>query len=154
MARIKRVGHVVLHVSDLDVAVRFYSGVLGMEVVRHDPDRGMALMSFGTLHHDVGLFRVHGEETRGNLGLGHVGLSIDGGMNELKDMHDQLVGGGVDIDSLTDYGMVKSLNFHDPDGNGLEIYCDVMEPEEGKRFLSEGSHRPGPFTFEEVAATS
>ena len=152
MATIKRVGHVVLYVSDVQAAVDFYRDALGMEVVRHDPDRGMAFMSFGTQHHDIGLFKVRGEETRGNLGLGHVALVIEGGMEELEALHAQLASHGANIRSLTDHGMTKSVYFEDPDGNRLEIYCDTMTAEEGKRFLGERSGYGVAFSFAEAGA--
>ncbi len=151
MARIQRVGHVVLRVADVDRAEAFYRDALGMETVRRSPTA--AFMSFGTQHHDIGLFSVNGEPTRGNAGLGHVALVIDGGFAELQELHQRLVDHGVEIASLTDHGMTKSVYFNDPEGNRLEIYADVMPPEEGKRFLAErvggGAER---FTFEEAVA--
>lgn len=149
MARIQRVGHIVLRVTDVEKAEAFYRDALGMETVRRS--EGAAFMSFGTQHHDIGLFSVNGEPTRGNAGLGHVALVAEGGMQELQELHQRLVDHGVEIASLTDHGMTKSVYFNDPDGNRLEIYVDVMTPEEGKRFLSErvggGNNR---FTFEEA----
>ena len=151
MARIQRVGHIVLRVTDVDQAEAFYRDALGMETVRRSPSA--AFMSFGTQHHDIGLFSVNGEPTRGNAGLGHVALVVDGGMPELQELHQRLVDHGVEIASLTDHGMTKSVYFDDPDGNRLEIYVDLMTPEEGKQFLSErvggGNNR---FTFETAGA--
>ena len=151
MARIGRVGHVVLRVTDVAQAEAFYRDALGMETVRRSD--GAAFMSFGTQHHDIGLFSVRGEATRGNVGLGHVALVVDGGMPELEILHHRLVDNNVEVVSLTDHGMTKSVYFNDPDGNRLEIYVDVMTPEEGKRFLAErvggGADR---FTFEEASA--
>ena len=149
MAGIGRVGHVVLRVTDVAAAEAFYRDALGMETVRRS--EGAAFMSFGRQHHDIGLFSVNGEPTRGNAGLGHVALVVDGGMPELETMHQRLLDNGVEIASLTDHGMTKSVYFNDPDGNRLEIYVDVMAPEDGKRFLAErvggGNNQ---FTFEEA----
>ena len=153
MAAINRVGHVVLYVSDVGAAVDFYRDALGMETVRYDDERGMAFMSFGAQHHDIGLFRIRGEATRGSLGLAHVALVIDGGLKELEELHGRLVSCGAKIKSLTDHGMTKSVYFEDPDGNRLEIYCDTMSQEEGKRFLGSRPGRGGEFTFEKAGAT-
>ena len=152
MAAINRIGHVVLYVSDVQAAVDFYRDALGMETVRSDPER--AFMSFGTQHHDIGLFKVRGEGTRGTLGLGHIALPVEGGLKELEEMHGRLASYGAKIRSLTDHGMTKSVYFEDPDGNRLEIYFDTMSQEEGKRFLRERPGRGGEFTFEEVGAKS
>ena len=151
MARIQRVGHIVLRVTDVEKAEAFYRDALGMETVRRS--EGAAFMSFGTQHHDIGLFSVDGEPTRGNAGLGHVALVAEGGLPELQELHQRLVDHGVEIASLTDHGMTKSVYFNDPDGNRLEVYVDLMTPEEGKRFLAErvggGNNR---FTFETAGA--
>ena len=152
MPEINRVGHVVLRVSDVDAAVAFYAGKLGMEVARRSEDA--AFMSFGTQHHDIGLFKVKGEATKGNLGLGHVALLINGGTDELRALHDRLVERGVEVVSTTDHGMTHSVYFNDPDGNRLEIYCDVFaDPAEGLRFMRERGGRATPLDLSKVGAS-
>ena len=150
MASIDRVGHVVLYVSDVDEAVAFYRDKIGMEVVRWDHERGLAFMSFGRQHHDIGLFRVRGEPTKGTLGLSHVAMVINGGTEELSELHDRLVERGAEVVGMMDDGYTRSVYFNDPDGNRLEMYCDLLEPLDSKKFLAE---RPGagkPFSFEAV----
>ena len=150
MAGINRVGHVVLYVSDVDAAIEFYRGKVGMELVRYNEERGLAFMSFGTQHHDLGLFRVRGEPDRGHLGLSHIAFVISGGTEELREVHDRLAGKGVEILQKIDYGYTQSFYINDPDGNRVEIYCDLKAPLEGKQFLAE---RPGsgqPFEFAAV----
>ncbi len=149
MARISRVGHIVLNVSDVETAVPFYRDVLGMETVRRSGNN--AFMSFGTQHHDIGLFQVKTEPSRGSLGLSHAALVIEGGISELEDLYQRLLDHGVQDIRLTDHGMTKSVYFRDPDGNRLEIYCDVFEPAEGKRFLAERMGEAKPFSFEKAA---
>ena len=147
MAGINRVGHVVLYVSDVDEAVEFYRDKVGMELVRYNEERGLAFMSFGTQHHDLGLFRVRGEPTKGRLGLSHIAFVINGGSAELQEVHDRLARNGVEILEKIDYGYTHSFYINDPDGNRVEIYCDLKAPLEGKQFLAE---RPGsgkPFEF-------
>lgn len=152
MPRIERVGHTVLYVSDVDRAVAFYRDKLGMETVRHDEKDGLAFMSFGRQHHDIGLFRVRGEPTKGNLGLSHVAFVIEGGTEELKELHDDLVAKGVEVVERTDYGYTRAVYFYDPDGNRLEMYCELLEPLAAKRYLA---NRPGAgkaFQFDDVLA--
>ena len=152
MPDINRVGHVVLRVSDVDAAVVFYKGKLGMEVARRSDDA--AFMSFGTQHHDIGLFKVKGDATKGNLGLGHVALLINGGTDELRTLHDQLVARGVEVVSTTDHGMTHSVYFNDPDGNRLEIYCDVFaDPADGLSYMRESEGSIGPLDLSKVGAT-
>ncbi len=49
-----RIGHVHLHVADLDQAEAFYSGVLGFDLMLHY-GRSAAFLSAGGYHHHIGL---------------------------------------------------------------------------------------------------
>lgn len=138
---IERVGHIVLRVADVDTSVAFYRDVLGMETMRHNSGTA-AFMSFGTLHHDIGLFKDTGDHTRGSLGLAHVALRLTGGDAELRIAYDTLKASGVVIDHTADHGMTHSVYFLDPDGNTLEIYVDVYSENEGKDVMrNKGGYR-------------
>jgi len=150
MAHINKIARVVLHVSDVTKAVTFYQDVLGMEVVRYDAEAGRAFMSFGVQHHDIGLFSVKGAPTRGNLGIAHIAMVVDGDLVNLEEMHDRLVAEGTTV-RLTDHGMTKSVYFEDPDGNGLELFVEVMSQDEGKKYLAERvGGGAGTFAFEKI----
>src|SRR6266436_2716514 len=49
-----RIGHVHLKVADLQRALRFYSGVLGLEVTQRYGD-GAVFLSAGAYHHHIAL---------------------------------------------------------------------------------------------------
>ena len=49
-----RIGHVHLKVADLERALRFYSGVLGLEVTQRYGD-GAVFLSAGGYHHHIAL---------------------------------------------------------------------------------------------------
>jgi catechol 2,3-dioxygenase len=57
--QLRKLGHVVLNVTDLEAAVRFYTEVLGLQVSDRYPDSmvpgGMVFMRYGTDHHGVAL---------------------------------------------------------------------------------------------------
>ena len=57
--QLRKIGHVVLNVADLDRAVAFYTGVLGLEVSDRYPDSmvpgGMVFLRCNTDHHGVAL---------------------------------------------------------------------------------------------------
>ncbi len=145
---IERVGHVVLMVSDVDKSVDFYRNVLGMELVRYVPDLRHAFMSFGRQHHDIGLFEVKTEPTRGSIGLSHVALVIRGGYDELVKHYEHAKAQGAEMAGAMDYGMTKGFYVKDPDGHRIEVYCDLMEPAVGKKFLAERPAPGKPFSFE------
>ena len=140
MIGIERVGHIVLRVADVDTSVAFYRDVLGMETMRQSSSA--AFMSFGTLHHDIGLFKDNGERTRGTLGLAHVALRLHGADAELRVAYDELKAAGVEVDHTSDHGMTHSFYFPDPDGNTLEIYVDVYSEEKGRDVMrNKGGYR-------------
>jgi catechol-2,3-dioxygenase len=45
---------------------------------------------------------------------------------------------GAKVDYTTDHGMTHSVYFFDPDGNRLEIFSEVMDPEAGRQYMREG----------------
>ena len=148
MARINKVGHVVLNVKDVAASVKFYTEALGMEVMRRRDDKA-AFLSFGTQHHDIALFKAPEDAEKGTLGLNHIAFQIAGGETELRQLYGRVVQHGGKIDRTTDHGMTHSVYFFDPDGNRLEIFSEVMDPEAGRKHMREGvnlnrSYKPEP----------
>ena len=90
MAKVNRVSHVVLNVSDPEASAKWYSEALGMELMNYSSEVQMAFLSFGTLDHDIALVKApEGVET-GSPGLSHTALSIEGGPEELKEIHERV----------------------------------------------------------------
>ena len=143
MARINKVGHVVLEVRDVEVSAKFFSEALGMELVRFEREwvRPMAFLSFGTQHHDIAMVKARDDAERGDLGLNHVAFQIDGGEAELEALRQKLVDYGVGIERFDDHGWTKGVYFFDPDGNRLEIFCEMLEPEEGRNAMKSGASK-------------
>jgi catechol 2,3-dioxygenase-like lactoylglutathione lyase family enzyme len=69
MAKIKKVGHVVLGVRDPARSVKFYTEVLGMELVKVLDDMQVAFFSFGERDHDIAVIKVPEEQPVGSSGL-------------------------------------------------------------------------------------
>ena len=72
---VSKIGHIVLKVEDLDSALAFYCGVLGLsEVARRDFGEGpMAFLSTGNSHHDIALIAANPPNT-GPSSLHHFAL--------------------------------------------------------------------------------
>ncbi|MFD4351592.1 VOC family protein [Nocardia sp. NPDC058518] len=124
---IKRVGHVVVKMRDLEAAKRFYGGILGMTI---SSESDIAIFfRFADYHHDIGVFKVPedaGSPQDGQVGLLHFALVVDS-QESLVRMHEHLQAEGVTIEAMFDHGMTRSLYVKDPDGNAIEIYCEVPE---------------------------
>ncbi len=125
---VTRLNHAVLHVSDLERSVAFYSEVLGFRLVPMTPEgfRGAAFLQApdSTNDHDLGLFEVGrtagpSGAGRGTVGLYHLAWEVDT-LAELERVAQRLAA----VDALagaSDHGTTKSLYGRDPDGLEFEV---------------------------------
>jgi catechol 2,3-dioxygenase-like lactoylglutathione lyase family enzyme len=126
--QLRKLGHVVLNVSDLDASVRFYTELLGLEVSDRYPDSmvpgGMVFLRYNTDHHGVAL--VGGAKTSGVSTLNHFAFEV-GAVEEVFRARDWLVKHGVRMvfEGRRRAGCQIAVEFEDPDGNNLEIYWSI-----------------------------
>lgn len=155
MAKIRRLQHAVFNCRDVEASMKFYTEALGLEVVSYDPERKMAFLSFGSEHHTVALFQW-ATDTRpvepNRVGLNHLAFEIEGGEAELRELYGRLQARGVPIDRLSDHVITRSVYFFDPDGNRLEIFCDMMA-DEAKQWLHDNGGVARPLTLEAAAGS-
>jgi len=120
------VGHVHLKVSDLERAVRFYAEALGFEVTQRMGGQA-AFLSAGGYHHHVGLNTWHsrggGPPPPGATGLYHVAFRYPDRASLARALR-RLLRRSIPLDGASDHGVSESLYLRDPDGNGIELYCD------------------------------
>lgn len=121
----KRVGHVVLKMRDLEAAKKFYRDTLGMKI---SSESEIAIFfRFNEYHHDIGVFKTteDAEAPKENqVGLLHVALVVES-PEALVNIKNHLESQGVKIEAAFDHGMTNSIYVFDPEGNALEIYCEV-----------------------------
>jgi catechol 2,3-dioxygenase len=128
--KVDGVGHVVLKVSEMDRALEFYVGGLGLnEVARGDFGAGlMVFLSTGHNHHDVALVEVGADARRPaatDIGLYHVALKIGDDLETLRAAKDHLESRGVRIQWVADHAVSQSIYIADPDGNNVELFVDA-----------------------------
>lgn len=121
-----RIGHVHLKVADLSRAIDFYHGVLGFEVVQRLGDSA-AFLSAGGYHHHIALNTWESaggsQPAQGTTGLYHVAILYPSRAG-LADALRRLIAAGLTLEGASDHGVSESLYLRDPDGNGVELYCD------------------------------
>src|SRR4029453_6367680 len=123
--QLRKIGHVVLNVTDLERAVAFYTGVLGLEVSDRYPDSmvpgGMVFLRLNPDHHGVALV---GGATKGERSsLNHFafeGGSVDGVFRARGWVREP--GVPLHFEGRRRAGCQIAIEFTDPDGNNLEIY--------------------------------
>ena len=126
--QLRKLGHVVLNVTDLDAAERFYTQMLGLEVSdRYPPSMvpgGMLFLRFNTDHHGVAL--VGGAGPLEKSTLNHFAFEV-GSPDEVFRARDWLREHGVPIvfEGRRRAGCQLAVEFRDPDGNNLEIYWGI-----------------------------
>ena len=118
------VGHVHLQVSDLDRSRAFYQDLLGLDITQSDVP-GALFLAAGKYHHHIGLNIWAGEGAPqppiNTVGLKSFGLQIPDRTSRNL-LAERLRGAGIPIEEKQDpLSGQKSLLFHDPDGNGVEL---------------------------------
>ena len=131
MIQLKEIGHVLLRVLDLERSKKFYSEVLGFHVLEEDPEHGGTFMALEGQSHAIDLFQVKDldaaqQQTPGVRGLGHLAFRVES-EEALREANATLRQHGVDITRTIDHVSQKSIYFHDPDGNTLEIYYELPD---------------------------
>ena len=150
MIRLKRIGHVLVRVLDLERSRQFYTKVLGFEVMEQDPEHGGLFMALDGQAHTLDLFPVADPAAArtmaaGDAGVQHVAFQVDREA-ALADAYWSLVDHGVAIARTVDHVSQKSIYFRDPDGNLLEIY---YERPDARELFRHGRHdQDAPLVFD------
>jgi len=134
-----RWSHAVLHVRNLDAMVSFYGDVLGFQVSdrgpidpNHPAGLELAFLSqVGTDHHQIAFVPIRGADS--SSPLDHIAFRVDS-FADVKAMAEKLKADGraVEINPVN-HGNAWSVYFKDPEGNGIEVFCDspfgVQQPQ-------------------------
>ena len=146
MIRLTRIGHVALRVADVTRSREFYGKLLGFEVVEEDPEHGGVFMALGGLSHTIDLFPAPDAASLparapDAVGVRHVAFLVDSEA-ALREAWATLREHGVTIVRALDHVSQKSIYFHDPDGNLLEIYYELANAREMFREGREDRDQP------------
>jgi catechol 2,3-dioxygenase len=127
--RIRKLGHVVIQVRNVERSMRFYTEVLNFRVSDNASAGGVFLTAVGD-HHTIGLFPSDGDNAEipaeGAVRLHHFAMQV-GSLDELFEIRAYLKERGVPIvfEGRRALGGHTSVEFLDPDGYHLELYYDM-----------------------------
>jgi catechol 2,3-dioxygenase-like lactoylglutathione lyase family enzyme len=126
--QLRKLGHVVLNVTDLARSVRFYTELLGLAISDRYPDSmvpgGMVFMRCNADHHGVAL--VGGARPSDAGSLNHFAFEV-ATLDEVFRARAWLRKHGVPIvfEGRRRAGCQIAVEFQDPDGNNLEVYWGI-----------------------------
>ena len=127
--RIRKLGHIVLQVRDIERSIKFYTEILNFRVSDRQDSGGAFLTAVGD-HHTIGLFPSDGSNaekpSEGAVRLHHFAFEV-ASIEELFDIRSYLRERGVPIEfeGRRRLGAHTSLEFLDPDGYAVELYTDM-----------------------------
>jgi catechol 2,3-dioxygenase len=152
--QLRKIGHVVLNVSDLEAAVDFYTAILGLQVSDRYPTSmvpgGMVFLRCNTDHHGVAL--VGGASKLERSSLNHFAFEV-GSPDEVFRARAWLQKHGVPIvfEGRRRAGCQIAVEFQDPDGNNLEIYWGLDQIGTGGHVRLASEWRPARSLEDAVA---
>jgi catechol 2,3-dioxygenase len=127
-----KMGAPTIRVRNLDGALGFYQGILGLERIfsKNQPEGGSPAVGFGqrlnvtadsllVLKHDAGAR----ERPSNYTGLHHIAILVPD-RRSLALAYSYFADEGVRFDGLSDHLLGESLYLRDPEGNQIEFYSD------------------------------
>lgn len=142
--RPKKLGHLVLMVRDIQESARFYTDVVGLQVSDWISDQ-MVFLRAGADHHDLALSQIPPDAPgiddlphHGRPGMEHFSYLVED-RAEMERTVRVLQAHGVEIvRGIGKHGPGENLFlvFKDPDGNNVEVYCEMTQIPAGS------AHRP------------
>ena len=132
--KVKKLGHMVYEVSDVERTAKFWSEVMGFEETERN-DIGMIFFRCGPDHHAIGLkpsdsapLPARGEALR----VEHLALEVDS-LDTLFKARDYLEQNNIPVvfQGRKGAGGNAALHFCDPDGYEFELYCDMDQIDGG-----------------------
>jgi catechol-2,3-dioxygenase len=121
--------------------------------MEQDPEHGGVFMSLPNDGHTIDVSPVDNPETalpalqgREGVGVVHIAFRV-ASYGALKEAYETLQTHGIEVQSMVDHVSQRSIYFHDPDGNRLEIYYEY--PTARELFLNGRGDRDVEFTFDD-----
>ncbi len=128
--KIKKLGHFVYEVSDVERTAKFWKEVMGATETDRNK-HGMVFFRFGADHHAIGLKpmregKLPAREMKTGLQVEHLAFEV-ADVEMLRQAKAYLKANNIPIvfEGRKGAGCNTSINFLDPDGYEFEIYCDM-----------------------------
>jgi catechol 2,3-dioxygenase len=126
--KIRKLGHVVYTVSDIERTTKFWTDVMGFKFSDRN-EHGMVFLRNASDHHTIALMQAKEKNElpkRGQIGFDHMAFEVSS-VSELFKIREFLKQNGVKIlyEGRRGPGGNPGIEFVDPDGFQIEIYASM-----------------------------
>jgi catechol 2,3-dioxygenase len=134
-------GHVNIYVRDAERSQKWYEEVLGLHTYHKRPGWAAFMAADLDQSHEVALMQLGDDAPgpqKGQVGLNHMAWRVDS-LDDLEEFYHRIK---------------DKIYFHDPDGNGIEVYYELPRaewPRQEQIFAADMMNRgrfPGPWEAE------
>ena len=151
---VKKLGHLVYEVSDVERSAKFWMEVMGFQVSEAN-EIGMVFLRCGSDHHAIGLKpSKHPRRPAASEGLKIEHLAFEvGSIDVLVKARAYFKANNIPIvfEGRKGAGCNESINFLDPDGYEFEIYCNMDQVDATGRLRPKSQFRPAPTLDDAIA---
>jgi len=122
-----RIGSVEIAVNNLESMIEFYTSCLGLNLLRQEDD-SFYLGTSGTRDELIVLTKKKELKppARNSPGLFHIAFLVPS-RSELARVFIHLNNKEITFDGFSNHGVSEAIYLRDPEGNGIEIYCDTPD---------------------------
>ena len=148
--KIARLGHIGLHVCDIEKSKTFYGDILGLVETDADPKSGATFFSARPEeeHHEI-LIAPGRTAEKGALLLQQLSFRCDT-LEDVIAFYHRLKKAMVEIEQVVTHGNAIGIYFFDPDGNRCEVYWDTGRQAKQPFKVAIDLDRPVPEILEEI----
>jgi len=124
-ARVARLGHVGLHVKDLEKQKAFYRDIIGLTVTDEDTERGLVFMSSRPAeeHHELLLCRGRNDGGEARV-IQQISFRCDT-FEDVLGFYRRFKQHNVKFDMILSHGNAVGVYIFDPEGNRIETYWNT-----------------------------
>jgi catechol 2,3-dioxygenase-like lactoylglutathione lyase family enzyme len=124
--RVKKLGHFVYEVSDVDRSTKFWTDIMGF-IVTDRNDKGMVFLRCASDHHSIALVPSENKSRGfGGLRFHHLAMEVEN-IDALFEAREFLKSQGYEFtfEGRRGAGCNIGIEFIDPDGYNFELYCEM-----------------------------
>lgn len=115
-------GHVGIHVYDLERMVSFYRDTLGLRITKQNWRAGIVFLSADPerADHEIALFRGRAQDVDSRV-INQISLRV-GSLDDLRAVYRRLIDAGLKIDAVVNHVSALGCYYFDPEGNRSEVF--------------------------------